>query len=164
MISAVCLILRTGGSVTINNNNPLVAPIINPNLLGSEVDSFIMREAVKSALRFAGAAAFADYVISPLGVNIGSTDAQLDYHIRDNTVTIWHPAGTASMSPAGATWGVVDPDLRVKGLSGLRIVDLSVVVSRQPRYLVSFLSSVSLLFLQPIRKLRHTSSRREPQI
>ncbi|KAJ7452774.1 aryl-alcohol-oxidase from pleurotus Eryingii [Mycena galericulata] len=115
------------GSVTINSSNPLVAPIINPNLLGSEVDSFIMREAVKSALRFAGAPAFAGYVISPLGVSSGSTDAQLDDHIRDNTVTIWHPAGTASMSPVGAAWGVVDPDLRVKGLSGLRIVDLSVV-------------------------------------
>jgi len=36
------------------------------------------------------------------------------------------------MSPVGANWGVVDPDLKVKGVSGLRIVDLSVLVSTFP--------------------------------
>ncbi|KAJ7495821.1 aryl-alcohol-oxidase from pleurotus Eryingii [Mycena galericulata] len=115
------------GSVTINSNEPLAVPVINPNLLGSEVDFFIMREAVKSALRFASAPAFAGYVISPFGVNSTSTDAQLDDFIRENAATVFHPAGSASMSPRGANWGVVDPDLVVKGISGLRIVDLSVV-------------------------------------
>ncbi|KAJ7451784.1 aryl-alcohol-oxidase from pleurotus Eryingii [Mycena galericulata] len=115
------------GSVTINSNEPLGVPVINPNLLGSEVDFFIMREAVKSALRFASAPAFAGYVISPFEVNSTSTDAQLDDFIRENAATVFHPAGSASMSPKGANWGVVDPDLVVKGISGLRIVDLSVV-------------------------------------
>ena len=44
-------------------------------------------------------------------------------------MTIFHPTGTSSMSPVGANWGVVDPDLRVKGVSGLRVADLSVLVS-----------------------------------
>jgi choline dehydrogenase-like flavoprotein len=42
---------------------------------------------------------------------------------------VFHPTGTAAMSPKGADWGVVDPDLKVKGVEGLRIVDGSVLVS-----------------------------------
>ncbi|KAJ7121245.1 aryl-alcohol oxidase [Mycena crocata] len=115
------------GSVTLNSSDPFSPPLINPNLLGSEVDIFFMREAVRSAVRFAAAPAWADYVISPFGFNSTDTDAELDEYIRDNAATVFHPVGTASMSPKGATWGVVDPDLIVKGLRGLRIVDLSVV-------------------------------------
>ncbi|KAJ6629541.1 aryl-alcohol-oxidase from pleurotus Eryingii [Mycena sp. CBHHK59/15] len=115
------------GAVTLNSSNPLSVPLINPNLLGSEVDMFIMRESVKSALRFAAAPAWNDFVISTFSVNSSMTDAQLDQFIRSNTGTVFHPVGTASMSPKGASWGVVDPDLSVKGLTGLRIADLSVL-------------------------------------
>lgn len=117
--------------MTLNSSDPFVAPLINPNLLGSEVDVFISRESVKSALRFAMAPAWQNFIISTVGINITSTDAEIDEYIRENTGTVFHPAGTASMSPKGAGWGVVDPDLTVKGLRGLRIVDLSVVVSCQ---------------------------------
>ncbi|KAJ6589469.1 aryl-alcohol oxidase [Mycena capillaripes] len=115
------------GSVTLNSSDPFADPVINPNLLGSEVDLFISRESVKSSLRFATAPAWQNYVIAPVGVNSTSTDDEIDDYIRENSATVFHPAGTASMSPEGATWGVVDPDLIVKGLRGLRIVDLSVV-------------------------------------
>ncbi|KAJ7434861.1 aryl-alcohol oxidase, partial [Mycena latifolia] len=115
------------GSVTLNSNDTFAAPLINPNLLGSEVDFFVMREALRSALRFASAPAWMDYVISPVDFNFTATDAELDDFIRMNAGTVSHPVGTASMSPKNAAWGVVDPDLRVKGLNGLRIVDLSVL-------------------------------------
>jgi hypothetical protein len=45
------------------------------------------------------------------------------------TGTFTHGVGSAAMSPRGASWGVVDPDFRVKGTSGLRIIDASVLVS-----------------------------------
>ncbi|KAJ7451793.1 aryl-alcohol oxidase [Mycena galericulata] len=115
------------GSVTLNSSDPLSNPLINPNFFSSEVDLFIMREAIRSALRFAAQPAWADYVIAPVGVNSTSTDAELDEYARSTADTLDHVAGTASMSPKGASWGVVDPDLVVKGISGLRIVDLSIV-------------------------------------
>ncbi|KAJ7159783.1 aryl-alcohol-oxidase from pleurotus Eryingii [Mycena filopes] len=114
------------GSVTLASNDPFAAPIINPNLLGTAGDLTIMREAVKSALRFAAGPAWTDYIIAPVSVDSTMTDAQLDDFIKANTGTVFHPVGTASMSPKGASWGVVDPDLLVKGLTGLRIVDMSV--------------------------------------
>ncbi|KAJ7680733.1 aryl-alcohol oxidase [Mycena polygramma] len=115
------------GSVILNNSDPLSVPVIDPNFLGSEFDKFVMREGVKSALRFVTAPAWQDYVISSVGVNSTSTETDIDDFVRANGGSVFHPAGTASMSPKHAPWGVVDPDLSVKGLRGLRIVDLSVV-------------------------------------
>ncbi|KAJ7497714.1 aryl-alcohol-oxidase from pleurotus Eryingii [Mycena latifolia] len=126
-ITAAVVSPTARGWVTLNSTDSLAAPVINPNFLGSEVDFFVVREALKSSLRFASAPAWANYIISPLGINSTATDAELDDFIRANAGSVFHPAGTASMSPKGANWGVVDPDLRVKGLCGLRIVDLSVV-------------------------------------
>ncbi|KAJ7267567.1 aryl-alcohol oxidase-like protein [Mycena haematopus] len=113
------------GSVTLQSNDSLSDPLIDPNLLSSPVDLFIMREAVKSVLRFVAAPAWQDFVISVSGCCLDGDD-EIDDFIRVNGGTVYHPSGTAKMSPKGATWGVVDPDLSVKGLNGLRIVDLSV--------------------------------------
>lgn len=95
-----------------------------------------MREAVKSATRFLSAPVWKGYVLAPFGALANATtDDLLDQYIRNQTGTSAHPVGTAAMSAKNATNGVVDPDLRVKGLSGLRIVDASILV----RSLVLFL-------------------------
>ncbi|KAJ7879147.1 alcohol oxidase [Mycena leptocephala] len=114
------LVWPPSGSVTLNSNDPLAVPLINPNFFSSKLDLLIMREGLRGALRFAAAPAWDGYVIS-------SYDAELDEYILNNAGTVDHVAGTASMSRKGAPYGVVDPDLLVKGLTGLRIVDLSVV-------------------------------------
>lgn len=88
-----------------------------------------MREAVKSARRFVAASEWKDYVLEPFGTFANATtDALLDDYIRSGVGTSAHPVGTASMSAKNATHGVVDPDLRVKRVSGLRVVDASVLV------------------------------------
>ncbi|KAJ7049706.1 alcohol oxidase [Mycena amicta] len=119
------------GSITINSTDPLAPPLINPNLLGSEVDLFIMRYALKSAFRFAASPALAGYITGPpsgLPANVDNeSDDVLNTFIRAGSGTVFHPVGTAAVSHVGAKYGVVDPDLKVKGLKGLRIVDLSVI-------------------------------------
>jgi choline dehydrogenase-like flavoprotein len=117
---------RPGGSITVNSTNPFDAPLINPNLLGSELDISIMREAIRSAQRFVGAPTLADYILAPISVNDTASDTELDAFIRDHATTLDHPVGTAAMSAVDADYGVVDPNLRVKGLHGLRVVDASV--------------------------------------
>jgi len=128
----------SGGSVILASSNPFDAPIINPDFLATEFDIFTMRAAVRSAGRFVSAPAWRDYILAPFGgLENTTTDADLDEYIRSRAVSISHPVGTAAMSPKGATYGVVDPDLRVKGVSGLRIVDASILVSdHQSSYLL----------------------------
>ena len=70
-----------------------------------------------------------DYIISPVGdLASTNTDAEIDAYVAAHALTIYHPVGTAQMSARGAKHGVVDPDLLVKKVSGLRIVDASVFV------------------------------------
>ncbi|KAJ7163548.1 alcohol oxidase [Mycena crocata] len=115
------------GAVTLNSSNPLVAPLINPNHFDVELDILILIEALRSAMRFVRAPAWSGYVMSPFGEVSDSTDEELEAYIRSTAGSGFHAVGTASMSAKGAPYGVVDPDLRVKGLTGLRIVDASVM-------------------------------------
>ncbi|KAJ7220528.1 aryl-alcohol oxidase [Mycena pura] len=112
------------GGLTLNSSNPLDHALINPNILDTNFDLAAMREAFFAVNRFAAAPAWDGYILSPT-VNI--TDNNLNDFIRANTGVIWHPVKTAAMSAKGADYGVVDPDLRVKGIAGLRIVDASVL-------------------------------------
>lgn len=89
-----------------------------------------MLEAVKAVRRFAQAQTFDGYIIEPFGeFGAATTDELLEAFARGNAATVFHPVGTSSMSPKGANWGVVDPDLRVKGVEGLFIIDAGVIVS-----------------------------------
>jgi len=56
-------------------------------------------------------------------------DTDLEEYIRSNIIKIFHLTETSSMSPVGANWKVVDLDLRVKGVSRLRIVNISILVN-----------------------------------
>lgn len=130
IISPVLKRFILGGDIKLATSNPFDKPLINPQYLSTEFDIFTMIQAVKSNLRFLSGQAWADFVIRPFDPRLAdpTNDAAIESYIRDNANTIFHPVGTASMSPRGASWGVVDPDLKVKGVDGLRIVDGSILV------------------------------------
>ncbi|KAJ7157766.1 aryl-alcohol oxidase [Mycena filopes] len=116
------------GEVTLSSADPFEQPNINPNLLGADFDLFAMGEGITAARRFAKAKAWDGYVIREFDDLAAVTDdAKLKAYIQLNAGTIYHPVGTASMSPVGAQFGVVNPDLVAKGISGLRIADASIL-------------------------------------
>ncbi|KAF9053909.1 aryl-alcohol oxidase [Hymenopellis radicata] len=119
-ISLVVLCPLSRGNITINTTDFLAPPVINPNLLSDPQDVAIMKATAAKAQRFVTASTWKDYILSPL-INV------TDENIRNGVSTTFHPVGSASMSPVGADWGVVDPDLLLKGSKGVRIVDASVL-------------------------------------
>ncbi|EIN05758.1 alcohol oxidase [Punctularia strigosozonata HHB-11173 SS5] len=120
-----CVSPSSRGSVTINSSDPFAPPLINPNLLADELDLYIVRQGLKAGMRYLAAPAWDGYFVRPLQ-NL-TTDEQFDAYIREHAVSFFHPVATAAMSPKDATWGVVAPDLLVKGAKGLRIIDASVI-------------------------------------
>lgn len=141
-----------------NSSDPFNAPIIDPGFFTEEIDALIMREAVKAVGRLVAGDAWKDFVIAPYGqlANI-STDDEIEAYARENSGTVFHPVGTASMSPQGASWGVVDPDLKVKGVDGLRVVDASVFVSASLTGQLN-ITHCSHLLLQPYIPAAHTTA------
>lgn len=130
------------GSVTLASTSPFDFPNIDPAFFSSPFDAQAMLYAIKAARRFVSTAPWDGYITAPYAeVSSAESDEDIIAAARRNTITIWHPTSTARMAPLGAPWGVVDPKLRVKGTSGLRIVDASVLV----RILVSLLGRTGLM-------------------
>ncbi|KAF9465296.1 aryl-alcohol oxidase-like protein [Collybia nuda] len=125
VIGTVVITPLSRGSVELATNNPFDLPKINPNLMAADLDLLLMREAIHSVRRFAKAPVWKDYIIA--AVDTAETDAELEQFIRSTAQTVSHAVGTSAMSPRGAGYGVVDPDLRVKKVAGLRVVDASVL-------------------------------------
>jgi choline dehydrogenase-like flavoprotein len=90
------------------------------------VDVFTGREAIKKVLKLFKAPTWRDYIIAPIEDMENLSDEELDEHIRNSASTAFHLIGTAAMSARDARYGVVDPDLLVKGASRLQIIDASV--------------------------------------
>lgn len=130
-------------------------PAIDIGLLITDFDVFAIREGLKAGFRFITAPVWSDYI---LGVADGlpasnSSDDAFDAYIRNVTTASAHLVSTASMSPYGASWGVVDPDLRVKGTRGLRVIDASVLVSSS-----SFKLRFHADMIQPFIPVAHTQA------
>ncbi|THU96778.1 aryl-alcohol-oxidase from pleurotus Eryingii [Dendrothele bispora CBS 962.96] len=124
-LGSVVVAPTSRGAVTLNSSDPLDPPLINFNLLSSDFDMFVQREAFRSAKKFLTGSACSSFIVA--APTNATTDEELDTFIRQNALGVFHPVSTAAMSGKNATWGVVDPDLRVKGVSGLRVVDSSVM-------------------------------------
>ncbi|KAF8312043.1 uncharacterized protein EI90DRAFT_3137775 [Cantharellus anzutake] len=115
------------GSVKLNSTNPFDDPLIDPELFKEDIDLHIALTSVKRAREFASADAVKGFFIEEFGeLAKAKTDDEIKHYIRNNTVVYRHPACTLSLSAWNSTKGVVNPDLTVKGIKGLRVVDSSI--------------------------------------
>ncbi|MGN6514713.1 MAG: choline dehydrogenase [Rhizomicrobium sp.] len=116
------------GYISIKSADPFVAPVIQPNYLEAEEDRRALREGVKIARELFAQKAFDPYRGPELmpGAHV-TKDDQIDAFVRRTAETIYHPVGSAKMGHDKDS--VVDPQLRVHGIEGLRIVDASVMPS-----------------------------------
>ena len=110
--------------------DPAAAPLIDPNLLREPEDILPLIRALKIARAAFATPAFARYhgtEVAP-GPEVTSDEA-LDAYIRQTGYTVHHPVGTCRMGAASDATSVVDPQLRVIGIEGLRVADASVMPS-----------------------------------
>jgi choline dehydrogenase len=117
---------QSRGYISLKSADPLVAPVIQPNYLEAEEDRRALREGTRLAREIFAQEAFDPYRGPELmpGAHI-QKDEQIDTWIRKTAETIYHPVGSAKMGTDSDS--VVDPQLRVHGIEGLRVVDASVM-------------------------------------
>ncbi|HEY9236997.1 MAG TPA: choline dehydrogenase [Phenylobacterium sp.] len=116
------------GRVGLRSADPLDDPAIFANYLSTEEDRRALREGVRMMREVAAQAALAPYRGEELfpGKDV-ETDEQLDAWIQGHAETIYHPVGTCKMGAAGDEMAVVDGELKVRGVAGLRVIDASVM-------------------------------------
>ncbi|GAA5855847.1 hypothetical protein JCM8547_000383 [Rhodosporidiobolus lusitaniae] len=115
------------GSVKINSTSTFDKAVVDPGYLSHPADMPILRQAFKYARNISQTAPFSDYVLSELSPGTAvQTDEEWETWIRGVVSTEYHPAGTASMLPE-SEGGVVDNACRVYGVTGLRVIDSSIV-------------------------------------
>jgi choline dehydrogenase len=114
------------GYIALKSVNPNDPPLIQPNYLSTDNDRRTMRDGVK-ILREVFTQKAMDPYRGPemMPGSAVRTDAEIDAYIRQTGETIYHPVGTAKMGTD--TMAVVDAQLKVHGVDGLRVVDASVM-------------------------------------
>src|SRR3984957_10422910 len=127
-ITAIMNILRSEstGSVHVSSKVPNRPPAIRFNFLSAQLDREVTLEAMRITRRIMTAPAMqgiATDEIAP-GVNIRADDELLDW-IKNNAETTYHPVGTCKMG--SDLMAVVDDQLRVHGMEGLRVADASIM-------------------------------------
>jgi choline dehydrogenase-like flavoprotein len=124
-LSIVNLYPRSRGRVSLASPDPHVAPAVDPNLLGDPADLPPMVRGLTLARRIIATPAFERYgavEVQPGGDAQG--EAVLTEYVRRAAATVHHPCGSCRMGSDENA--VVDPELRVRGIEALRVVDASV--------------------------------------
>jgi choline dehydrogenase-like flavoprotein len=127
-ISLNCAHVRpqSRGEIRLGSNDPFKLPQVVNNFLSCEADRNALREGYRFMRSIMTNVAMSDLVGRSLQPEDNlETDADIDRYVRKTTSTIFHPGGTCKMGLD--EMAVVDAELRVRGVRGLRVVDASVM-------------------------------------
>jgi choline dehydrogenase-like flavoprotein len=122
----VCLLRpRSRGTVTLAGPDSMAAPLIDPRFYEDARDLDVMVNAFHVTRRIMDAPPLKSRRTTELYLANVKTDAEIRQELRQRSDTVYHPVGTCKMGTDDMA--VVDPQLRVRGLQGLRVVDASVM-------------------------------------
>ncbi len=116
------------GHLVLASADPAAPILIHQGFLETEEERRVMRDGLRMARELVAQSQMAKYAgpeTAPGSAKV--SDADLDAHVRKTMITVHHPVGTAKMGPNSDPMAVVDGQLRVHGLEGLRVVDASVM-------------------------------------
>ena len=125
----ICLLRpRSRGTLRLAGGDPLAAPLIDPNFLSDPDDVQRLVHGYQLVREITAQAALAGFGgrEDPRSAN-ARTDAEIEQFVRNHADTIYHPVGTCRMGQDALA--VVDAQLRVHGLEGLRVVDAAIMPS-----------------------------------
>jgi choline dehydrogenase len=116
------------GTVLLRSAEPTAKPRITANYLATETDRRCIVDGLQLARRLSRTPALEPYIaeeVEPGRDKVG--DDEMLAYARARGGTIFHPSGTCAMGPAANRMAVVDHELRVHGLAGLRVADASIM-------------------------------------
>lgn len=137
---------ETGGEMTLQSSNPTDPPLINPKFLSHPFDRYLAIQSVRETLDFLQTPLLAREQERLAAGPKGREDDEIlvrfcgqsttprpavayliwQEYVRNTATSMWHACGTVKMGKPQDTDACVDTDFKVRGLEGLRVVDMSV--------------------------------------
>jgi choline dehydrogenase len=125
-ILTILLHPESRGSISINTNNPMCPPVIQPNFFQQEQDKATLLKGLKKAMEVADAQSLRLYSAGGLHHPVRhASDEVLVDHMCKSLETLYHPVGTCKMG--SDEMAVVNEKLQVHGMMGLRVIDASIM-------------------------------------
>lgn len=123
-LKGVYLTPESRGCVTLASADPGAAPVIQQNFLSSESDRSAVRSMVRVMRDIGSCAAFSSFRGEELAPGPAAvSDEDIDAFVRRTAITLHHPVGTCRMGAAHDQMSVLDEQMRVRGVDGLRVID-----------------------------------------
>ncbi|NJL57802.1 choline dehydrogenase [bacterium] len=120
---------QSRGEVRLRSNNFVDPPVLNPNYLGCDRDLDVHRRGIELAKELANTPVMQEFnggaISAVLSLDPTTQQQEIKEYIRDHVSTVWHPVGTCKMGYDSEA--VVDAQLRVHGIAGLRVADASIM-------------------------------------
>ena len=128
MILPSLLYPKSVGEIRLASKDPMAAPVIDPRYLSDPADLALLLAGVKLGRELAATEPLAAHLVAERRPGKAAvSDDELCAVIRSNLNTIFHPVGTCKMGTGPDA--VVGPDLRLRGVDGLRVADASIMPS-----------------------------------
>ncbi len=115
------------GTVTLGSIDPRAAPIIDPKFFDKRADIETLIQGAKMQARILESTHFQPYGPEKIYPVDWNDDANIEQDIRSRADTQYHATSTCTMGPDSDPMAVVDAQLRVRGIEGLRVVDASIM-------------------------------------
>jgi choline dehydrogenase/4-pyridoxate dehydrogenase len=116
------------GTLSLASSDPTAPMRIQQNFMSTEREWKTLRAGFKLFREIMSKPNLSPFLARELTPGAAKTsDTDIDAHIRSTAITLHHPLGTCKMGNASDDMAVVDPELRVRGVDGLRVVDASVM-------------------------------------
>jgi len=126
--SACVLRPQSVGSVRLRSSDPQDPILLESNVLTAHADVLAMIRGLQLGLKILDTQAMRSVIKERLSPALGQeSDAELEKHIAAHAKTVFHPVGTCRMGGVDDKRAVVDPELQVRGVGGLRVADASVM-------------------------------------
>jgi choline dehydrogenase-like flavoprotein len=118
---------QSRGTVTLQSSDPRDPALFDPKLMTHPYDQRVLVTAAKRILEFMQTPSIADTIEKPASMPTSDSDEDILAFVKKFLRSTWHMSGTCKMGPGEDETAVVDSSFAVRGVKGLRVVDLSVL-------------------------------------